>query len=59
MDMGSHDWGMAESLSLVGTGSGPTNYYTDTAEPLPPAPQHTLLRRCAHSGEALGPFIIL
>lgn len=53
------DWGMAQSLSQVATGSGPTNYYTDTAEPLPPAPQHRLLHGCGHSGVCLGPLIIL
>ena len=36
--MGLRDWGMAQSLSLVATGSVPTNYYTGMAGPLPPAP---------------------
>lgn len=47
LDMGLLDWAVAQSLSLVATGSGPTNYYTDTAELLPPAPHHRLLHGCA------------
>lgn len=41
--------GLVQPLVLVNTGSGPTNYNTDTAEPLPPAPHRRLQHGCVHS----------